>query len=80
MTFEMMLREAHEDGMEEGLKEGMEEGMEEGMKVLVLYSLEDGKTQEQIELRLMRHFDVDAKMAHEIFCKYSHIASYDDIK
>ena len=76
MTYEMTLREREEDAREEG----MEKGIEKGMEAMVLENLEDGKTQAQIESRLMRHFDLDAKRAHEIFCKYSQTSSYDDIK
>ena len=72
--------EGRAEGRAEGLEEGVEKGREEGMKAMVLDNLEDGKTQAQIESRLMRHFDVDAKRAHEIFCKYSHTSSSDDIK
>ena len=55
--------------MRDWAKEIKDEGREEE---LVLDNLEEGKTQEQIEAKLIRRFGIDAEEAREIFQKYAY--------
>ena len=56
---------------EEGKEEGFAKGREEGIKVLILDNIEEGKTEEQIIVKLKKRFGLTEEKSKEYLGKYS---------
>lgn len=63
--------EGKEIGMQEGKEIGIQEGRQEGIEVFILDNLEEGKTEEQILLKLVRFFALTEEKAKEYYDKYA---------
>ena len=56
---------------EEALEEGIEIGVLTGINALIQDNLEEGKTKEQIIVKLMRHFPLSREQAEEYYIQYT---------
>lgn len=56
---------------EEALEEGIEIGVLTGINALIQDNLEEGKTKEQIIVKLMRHFSLSREQAEEYYIQYT---------
>ena len=58
------------EGLKRGMKEGLEQGLKQGIAALIEDNLEDGKTPEQIVLKLKLRFKMDEQEAWNSFHEY----------
>lgn len=58
----------------EGLNKGITEGRLEGIEIFIIDALEDGKTEEIIISKLMRHYKLSKDEAKEYFDKYAFVS------
>lgn len=56
---------------EEALEEGIEIGVLTGINALIQDNFEEGKTKEQIIVKLMRHFSLSREQAEEYYIQYT---------
>lgn len=60
-----------EEALEEGIELGLQKGVLTGINALIQDNLEEGKTKEQIIVKLMRHFSLSREQAEEYYIQYT---------
>ena len=68
---ESLKTKAINEGLNKGIMEGRLEGRLEGIEIFIIDALEDGKTEEIIISKLMRHYKLSENEAKEYFDKYA---------
>lgn len=68
---EKTLAANREEALEEGIELGLQKGVLTGINALIQDNFEEGKTKEQIIVKLMRHFPLSREQAEEYYIQYT---------
>ena len=68
---EKTLAANREEALEEGIELGLQKGVLTGINALIQDNFEEGKTKEQIIVKLMRHFSLSREQAEEYYIQYT---------
>ena len=62
------------EGLSQGRSEGLSQGLSHGIEIFIIDALEDGKTEEIIIAKLMRHYKISEDEAKGYFDKYAFVS------